>query len=96
MKEKNIEGSMTVESRVCFQELEDWVRLRPLKVQSWVQELLEEEVTELLGRDKSERRGRVDPASGYRNGYGKARRLTLSSGTITVRRPRVRDLGRAL
>ena len=24
MKEKNIEG--TVESRVCFQELEDWVR----------------------------------------------------------------------
>ena len=87
MKEKNIEG--TVESRVCFQELEDWVRE---KVQSWVQELLEEEVTELLGRDKSERRGRVDPASGYRNGYGKKRRLTLSSGTITVRRPRVRDL----
>ena len=38
MKEKNIEG--TVESRVCFQELEDWVRE---KVQSWVQELLEEE-----------------------------------------------------
>ena len=35
MKEKNIEG--TVESRVCFQELEDWVRE---KVQSWVQELL--------------------------------------------------------
>ena len=87
MKEKNIEG--TVESRVCFQELEDWVRE---KVQSWVQELLEEEETELLGRDKSERRGKVDPASGYRNGYGKARRLTLSSGTITVRRPRVRDL----
>ena len=72
-----------------YQELEDWVRE---KVQSWVQELLEEEVTELLGRDKSERRGRVDPASGYRNGYGKKRRLTLSSGTITVRRPRVRDL----
>ena len=36
MKEKNIEG--TVESRVCFQELEDWVRE---KVQSWVQELLD-------------------------------------------------------
>ena len=42
-----------------------------MQVQSWVQELLEEEVTELLGRDKSERRGRVDPASGYRNGYGR-------------------------
>lgn len=29
---------------------------------------------------------------GYRNGYGKPRRLTLSCGTIQVRRPRVRDL----
>jgi len=28
----------------------------------------------------------------YRNGHGKPRRLTLTSGTITVRRPRVRDL----
>ena len=44
------------------------------------------------GTRQEERRGRVDPASGYRNGYGKKRRLTLSSGTITVRRPRVRDL----
>ena len=29
---------------------------------------------------------------GYRNGYGKPRRLTMRSGTVTVRRPRVRDL----
>ena len=28
----------------------------------------------------------------YRNGYGKERHLTTSSGTITVRRPRVRGL----
>jgi hypothetical protein len=34
----------------------------------------------------------VDADAGYRNGHGKPRRLTLSSGTITVRRPRVRDL----
>ena len=34
----------------------------------------------------------VDAAPGYRNGYGKARRLAMSSGTITVRRPRVRGL----
>jgi hypothetical protein len=34
----------------------------------------------------------VDAADGYRNGHGKPRRLTLSSGTIMVRRPRVRDL----
>lgn len=30
--------------------------------------------------------------AGYRNGYGKARRLSLSSGTITLHRPRVRNL----
>ena len=51
MSKQNIEGS--VESRVCFEQLEDWVRE---KIQGWVQELLEEEVTELLGRGKSERR----------------------------------------
>ena len=51
MSKQNIEES--VESRVCFEQLEDWVRE---KIQGWVQELLEEEVTELLGRGKSERR----------------------------------------
>ena len=29
---------------------------------------------------------------GYRNGYGKKRRFTLSLGTIEIRRPRVRNL----
>ena len=87
MSKQNIEES--VESRVCFEELEDWVRE---KIQGWVQELLEEEVTELLGRGKSERRRAVDAPLGYRNGYGKPRRLTMNSGTIQVRRPRVRDL----
>ena len=56
MKEKNIEKRL--ESRVGFEQLEDWVRG---KIQGWVQELLEEEVTELLGRGKSERRSKVDP-----------------------------------
>ena len=55
-----------------------------------MQQLLVEEVTEFLGRAKHQRRG-VD-MQGYRNGYGKPRRLTLRSGTVTVRRPRVRDL----
>ena len=87
MSKQNIEER--VESRVCFEQLEDWVRE---KIQGWVQELLEEEVTELLGRGKSERRRAVDARSGYRNGYGKPRHLTMSSGTIQVRRPRVRDL----
>src|SRR5262245_24886105 len=72
-----------------WEHLEDFVREH---VQQFIQALLEEEVTELLGRTKSERREAVDAAPGYRNGYGKPRRLTLTSGTITVRRPRIRDL----
>jgi putative transposase len=72
-----------------WEHLEDFVRVQ---VQQFIQALLEEEVTELLGRTKSARREVIDAAPGYRNGYGKPRRLTLTNGTITVRRPRVRDL----
>jgi putative transposase len=66
------------------------------QVQAFIQRLLEEEVTELLGRAKSERRGapgdegRQPPV--YRNGYGEPRQLTTAAGTITLRRPRVRGL----
>ena len=53
-------------------------------------ELLEEEVTaEVEGQVGL--RSDSDSDTGYRNGYGRARRLTLSSGTIQLRRPRVRD-----
>jgi putative transposase len=76
------------ESRPSYEDLEEWVRL---KVQEFVQEILEEEVTEALGRGRYERRKRVDGGSGSRNGYGKRRRLSLMSGTIEVKRPRVRD-----
>jgi putative transposase len=72
-----------------WEHLENFVRDQ---VQQFIQALLEEEVTELLGRTKSARREAIDATPGYRNGYGKPRRLTLTSGTITVRRPRVRDL----
>jgi len=54
--------------------------------------ILEEEITEFLGRRKSERkREKVDTHRGYRNGYGKSRRLTLMNGTIRIRRPRLRS-----
>ena len=86
MSKKNIDPS--VESRVCFEQLEEWVREQ---IQFYVQELLEDEVTQLLGRRKNERRREVEAPGGYRNGYGKERRLTLSCGTIKLRRPRVRD-----
>ena len=64
------------------------------KVQEFIQEILEDEVTEFLGgRAKSQRRASVEgEPKGYRNGYGKPRNLTLSSGTVQVCRPRVRDV----
>jgi transposase-like protein len=68
--------------------LEEYARL---KIQGWIQDLLKEEITELLGRRKSERRASVDGAAAYRNGYGKPRRISMMAGTIVVKRPRVRD-----
>lgn len=61
------------------------------EIQQFVQRLLKEEVDDLLGRKKSERRSE-ESTPGYRNGYAKERKLALSSGTITVKRPRVKDL----
>lgn len=87
MKEQNIEAR--TESRPEWETLESFARER---IQHWLQKLLEEEVTDLLGREKSVRRSLVDAPAGYRNGYGKLRRVTLSSGTMSVRRPRVRGL----
>ena len=69
--------------------LEDWARQQ---IQGLLQEMLEEEVTELLGRSRSQRRPTVDASPGYRNGHGKPRRVSLTCGTVEVRRPRVRGL----
>jgi len=87
-----MEQDSTVEQQaqaVTFETLESYVRA---KAQELIQEVLEAEVTELLGRGKSQRRAEVDAAPGYRNGHGKPRKLTLGSGTISLRRPRVRGL----
>jgi hypothetical protein len=61
-------------SRVTWDQLEAWARG---KVQELIQTLLEEEITELLGRGRSQRREHLDSLPGYRNGYGKERNLTL-------------------
>jgi len=86
---RNQNTAAASESRVGWESLETFVRG---EAQKWIQRLLEEEVSEALGRLKSQRRNQVDAAAGYRNSYGKPRRLTLSNGTVTVRRPRVRGL----
>lgn len=87
MKKKSTESGE--ESRAEWATLEAFARQG---VQHLLQRVLEEEVDELLGRGRYERRGAVDAAPGYRNGWGKERRLSLSNGTITLRRPRVRGL----
>jgi transposase-like protein len=86
--EKYTTGSAPA-SRVTWETLEPFARQG---VQQFLQKLLEEEVTELLRRGRCERRAGVDGESGYRNGYGKERRFSMTSGTITIKRPRVRGL----
>lgn len=77
-------------SRGIWESLEEMARER---IQQFVQALLDEEVTALVGRPKSGRRPLVDDGPVvYRNGHGKPRRLSMSCGTIQVRRPRVRGL----
>lgn len=87
MKEKHTEKEESKE--ICYRELEEFARA---KIREHLQDLLEQEITEWLGRRKSERKGNPSEQAGYRNGYGKARRFTLSMGTIEIRRPRVRNL----
>jgi putative transposase len=79
--------SQASSSSQIWERLETFVREH---VQRFIQALLEEEITELLGRATSARRAAVDVPQGMRHGDGKPRRLSLTSGTLTVRRPRVR------
>ena len=76
-------------SRVVWDHLEAFARPG---VQDLLQQVLEEAVAALLGRERYARREGIDPAEGYRNGFGTPRRLSLSVGTITGRRPRGRGL----
>ena len=71
-------------SRPAWDTLETFARTH---VQGFIQQLLEDEVTELLMRRTS-----LDAPAGSRNGHGKVRQLALMNGTITVRRPWVRDV----
>jgi len=76
-------------SMPTFATLEEWTRSQ---VQELMQSVLEEEVTHVLGRARYQRQALLDAPRGHRNGYGKLRKLSLTSGTIEVKRPRVRGL----
>ena len=58
---EDIAGPQGASSRPMWETLEGMVRE---KAQEFIQQIMEEEVTELLGREKSERRGTVDSARG--------------------------------
>jgi len=87
MQEKHIGGNES--KRIFYGELEEYARG---KIREHLQDLLEQEVSEWLGREKSERKMHPLEQPGYRNGYGKTRRFTMSLGTVEIRRPRVRNL----
>jgi transposase-like protein len=78
-----------VKSIPTWEVLEEWLRG---EIGSRIQSVIEEEVSAFLGREWYERRNAVDAGCGYRNGYGKPRRLSTSCGTIQIKRPRVRGL----
>jgi transposase-like protein len=61
-----------------------------------LREVLEVEVEEFLGRKRHERSSTGSARDreefrGYRNGYGQERRVTVGSGTLPIRAPRVRE-----
>src|SRR5882762_4981329 len=91
MKEKHIGG---VESKeIFYEEVEGFARV---KIRQHLQDLLEPEVSELLGREKSERKGDTLEQPDDRTRYGQKRRFILSLGTIEIHRPRVRNLDERL
>lgn len=74
MKEKHIGRN---ESKgIFYGELEEYARG---KIREHLQDLLEQEVSEWLGREKSERKVHPLEQPGYRNGYGKRRRFAYSA-----------------
>lgn len=74
-------------SSARYEVLEEIVRK---KVQQFIQDILDEEQTEFLGRKRYERITGIEAVQDHRNGKGNPRKLCLLNGTITIRRPRLR------
>ena len=65
----------STQSSACWQAMEEMARRH---IEQWLQGLLEDEVTQFLGRARYRRRG--EGKRGYRNGYGKPRPLDHAGG----------------
>src|SRR5512135_1458197 len=59
-------------------------------VQRVLQEAVEQEVTDHLGRERYERRRKDEPDQGYRNGY-EPTRVKTAEGVVGVKVPQVRE-----
>jgi putative transposase len=86
---KKDSGKTALPSRATYDVLEEMARL---KIQAFIQDVFYEEIAEFLSRGKSERIKGIDIPKNYRNGSGKPRKLALMNGTITIRRPRLREV----
>ena len=74
---EDIAGPQGASSRPMWETLEGMVRE---KAQEFIQQIMEEEVTELLGREKSERRSTADSARATATDMASRGRLAMSSG----------------
>jgi transposase-like protein len=61
-----------------------------LGARQMIQQGLEAEINERIGRERYERHG-IGQEKQYRNGHGKERRLTVGCGTVPIRVPRLRE-----
>lgn len=57
-----------------------------------LQAALEHEVSEYLDRSRHQRSDTQAEFRGYRNGHAKERKITIGSGTIKIKTPRVSDV----
>ena len=85
---EDIAGPRGASSRPMWETLEGMVRE---KAQEFIQQIMEEEVTELLGREKSERRSTVDSAVKSRVVCKSERKLLDASVRLPWRPPSVRE-----
>ena len=72
-----------------WETLEEFIRAH---VQGLIQDVIDEEVEDFLGRTRYERSNGAEVRKGYRNGYSPPRKLSCMTGTIEVRRPKLRGL----
>ena len=82
-------STVTAGTQCGLADLDEVARAGALQL---LREVLEVEVEEFLCRKRYERsKGEPEQFRGYRNDYGKERQVTVGSGTLPIRAPRIRQ-----